>query len=149
MDVNFIGPETESQVAQADRDAAGRVRQEPGRGLLRRARQPVPRIPLLEQMQADGIPVIAFDSGVDSDIPITTAATDNVAAAALAADKMVELIGGAGKVGVIVHDQTSRTGIDRRDGFVNQVRRRTRTSRSSAPTTAVATSSSRPTWPRP
>ena len=71
--------------------------------------------------QAKGIPVIAFDSGVDSDIPITTAATDNVAAAALAADKMAELIGGAGKVGVIVHDQTSRTGIDRRDGFVNRM----------------------------
>jgi ribose transport system substrate-binding protein len=77
--------------------------------------------PLLEQMAADGIPVIAFDSGVDSDIPITTAATDNVAAAALAADKMAELIGGSGQVGVIVHDQTSRTGIDRSEGFVNRM----------------------------
>jgi ribose transport system substrate-binding protein len=34
---------------------------------------------------------------------------------------MAEAIGGTGKVGVIVHDQTSRTGIDRRDGFVNQM----------------------------
>jgi ribose transport system substrate-binding protein len=78
--------------------------------------------PLLEHMAADGIPVIAFDSGVDSDIPITTAATDNVAAAAMAADKMAELIGGAGKVGVIIHDQTSRTGIDRGDGFINRMK---------------------------
>src|SRR3990170_2268599 len=30
--------------------------------------------PLLEQAKADDIPVIAFDSGVDSDIPVTTAA---------------------------------------------------------------------------
>jgi ribose transport system substrate-binding protein len=35
---------------------------------------------------------------------------------------MAKLIGDAGKVAVIVHDQTSRTGIDRRDGFVNQVK---------------------------
>jgi ribose transport system substrate-binding protein len=40
---------------------------------------------------------------------------------ALAADKMAELIGGEGQVAVLVHDQTSRTGIDRRDGFVNSI----------------------------
>ena len=66
--------------------------------------------------------MIGFDSGVDSDIPVTTAATDNVAAAALAADKLAEAIGGSGKIGVIVHDQTSRTGIDRRDGFINEMK---------------------------
>jgi ribose transport system substrate-binding protein len=65
--------------------------------------------------------VVGFDSGVDSDIPVATAATDNIAAAALAADKMAELIGGEGQVAVLVHDQTSRTGIDRRDGFVNRI----------------------------
>ena len=78
----------------------------------------VAAIPLLEQMDADGIPVIAFDSGVDSDIPVTTAATDNAAAAALAADKMLEAVGEGAQVGVIVHDQTSRTGIDRTEGFI-------------------------------
>lgn len=77
--------------------------------------------PLLEKAQEAGIPVIGFDSGVDSDIPVTTAATDNIAAAALAADKMAELIGGEGEVAVIAHDQTSRTGIDRVDGFVNRI----------------------------
>jgi ribose transport system substrate-binding protein len=74
--------------------------------------------PLLEKAKEKGIPVVGFDSGVDSDIPVTTVTTDNIAAAGEAADKMAELIGDAGKVAVIVHDQTSRTGIDRRDGFV-------------------------------
>jgi len=78
--------------------------------------------PLLEKAKAAGIPVIGFDSGVDSDIPVTTATTDNVAAAALAADKMAELIGGEGEVAVIAHDQTSRTGIDRVAGFVDQIK---------------------------
>jgi ribose transport system substrate-binding protein len=81
-------------------------------------------IPLLQQAKAKKIPIIAFDSGVDSDIPVTTCATDNVAAAALAADKMAALIGGSGKVGVIIHDQTSRTGIDRGTGFLNQMKKK-------------------------
>src|SRR5690349_20579745 len=75
--------------------------------------------PLLAQAQEKKIPVIAFDSGVDSDVPVTTAATDNLAAAAEAAKHMSELIGGKGKVALIVHDQTSLTGKQRRDGFVN------------------------------
>ena len=97
-------------------------------------------IPLLKKAKAAKIPVIAFDSGVDSDIPVTTAATDNIAAAAAAADKMAELIGGTGEVAVIVHDQTSRTGIDRGNGFPTRSRRSTRTSRSSTSSTAPATS---------
>lgn len=75
--------------------------------------------PLLDQAQAAEIPVIAFDSGVESDIPITTASTDNEAAAAEAAMHMSELLGGEGKVAMVVHDQTSGSGIQRRDGFVN------------------------------
>ncbi len=73
---------------------------------------------LLDQAKAQNIPVVAFDSGVESDIPATTASTDNKAAAAEAAKHMSELLGGKGKVALVVHDQTSRSGIDRRDGFV-------------------------------
>lgn len=78
--------------------------------------------PLLEKAKAANIPVVGFDSGVDSDIPVTTVTTDNVKAAGEAADHMATLIGDAGKVAVIVHDQTSKTGQDRRDGFVNQMK---------------------------
>ena len=77
--------------------------------------------PLLQEAKEKGIPVIGFDSGVDSDVPVSTAATDNIAAAALAADKMAEFIGGEGEVAVIAHDQTSRTGIDRVAGFVDRI----------------------------
>lgn len=78
-------------------------------------------VPLLRKADEAGIITIAFDSGVASDIPITNASTDNLASAALAADKLVELIGGEGKVAVVSFDQTSQTGIERRDGFVEQV----------------------------
>jgi len=79
-------------------------------------------VPLLQQFKDAGIPVIAFDSGVASDIPITSASTDNLASAALAADKMAELIGGEGNIAIVSFDQTSQTGIERRDGFVNQIK---------------------------
>ena len=39
----------------------------------------------------------------------------------MAADKLAELIGGKGKVAVVSFDQTSQTGIERRDGFVDQM----------------------------
>lgn len=78
--------------------------------------------PYLEQAKAAGIPVVGFDSGVDSDIPVTTVSTDNTAAAGEAADQMAKAIGDAGKVAVIVHDQTSQTGQTRRDGFLARMK---------------------------
>ena len=120
VEVTFEGPDTEAQVdKQMDMLAAALAKKPAAIGFAALDSQAA--IPMLQQAKDAGIPVIAFDSGVDSDIPVTTATTDNLAAAALAADKMAELIGGAGKVALVVHDQTSRTGIDRRDGFVNQV----------------------------
>ena len=119
--VTFEGPESESQVdRQMDMLAAALSRNPDAIGFAALDSQAA--IPLLQQAKDANIPVIAFDSGVESDIPLATATTDNVAAAALAADKMAELIGDEGKVAVVAHDQTSRTGIDRVDGFVNRIK---------------------------
>ena len=119
MVANFVGTETESQVAKQIELLQAEYDKSP-QAVCFAALDSVAATPLLEQMDADGIPVIAFDSGVESDIPITTAATDNVAAAGLAAEKMLEMVGEGAQVGVIVHDQTSRTGIDRTEGFISK-----------------------------
>ena len=119
--VTFEGPDNESQVdKQIDMLAAALAKHPAAIGFAALDSQAA--IPLLKQAQEAKIPVIAFDSGVDSDIPVATAATDNLAAAALAADKLAALIGDAGPVAVVAHDQTSRTGVDRRDGFVNRMK---------------------------
>ena len=119
--VTFEGPDNETMVdKQIDMLAAALAKHPAALGFAALDSQAA--IPLLKQAQDAKIPVIAFDSGVDSDIPLATASTDNLAAAALAADKMAGLIGNKGKVAVVVHDQTSRTGIDRRDGFVNRIK---------------------------
>ena len=119
--ITFEGPETEAMIDKQIEMLQTAIDKKPA-AICFAALDSQAAIPLLEKAKAAGIPVIGFDSGVDSDIPLSTAATDNLAAASLAADKMAELIGGSGEVGVIVHDQTSRTGIDRRDGFVNQIK---------------------------
>jgi ribose transport system substrate-binding protein len=119
--ITFEGPETEAMVdKQIDMLSSALAKHPQAIGLA--ALDSKAAIPLLKKAQAAKIPVIAFDSGVDSDIPMTTATTDNKAAAALAADKMAQLVGDAGEVALIVHDQTSRTGIDRRDGFVERMK---------------------------
>ena len=123
VSVTFEGPESESMVDKQIEMLQAALDKHPSAiGLAALDSKAV--IPLLERARTDHIPVIGFDSGVDSDIPVTTAATNNVAAAALAADKLAALIGDQGEIAVIVHDQTSRTGIDRRDGFVNQIKRK-------------------------
>lgn len=117
----FIGPETEAMVDKQIEMLQTELDKNP-QAIVFAALDSKAAIPLLKKAQEAKIPVIAFDSGVDSDIPITTAATDNIAAAALIADKMAELIGGEGEVAVIAHDQTSRTGIDRVKGFTDRIK---------------------------
>jgi ribose transport system substrate-binding protein len=119
--ITFEGPETEAMVdKQIDMLSSALAKHPAAIGFA--ALDSKAAIPLLRKAQAAKIPIIAFDSGVDSDIPMTTATTDNKAAAGLAADKMAQLIGDAGEVALVVHDQTSRTGIDRRDGFLDRMK---------------------------
>jgi len=121
--ITFEGPENESMVDKQLDMLQTDLAKNPS-AICFAALDSKAAIPLLQEAKKRKIPIIGFDSGVDSDIPVTTAATDNVAAAALAADKMAQLIGGSGKVGVIIHDQTSRTGIDRGTGFLNQMKKK-------------------------
>lgn len=120
VEITFEGPDSESEVAQQiDMLQTAMDRNPDALGFAALDSQAA--APLMGEADSRGIPVIAFDSGVDSDVPLTTAATDNRAAAALAAEKMVELIGGEGQIALVVHDQTSVTGVERRDGFVEYV----------------------------
>ncbi|HKH08523.1 MAG TPA: ABC transporter substrate-binding protein [Agromyces sp.] len=120
VDITFEGPDTEADVDQQLQQLQTALDKGPD-AIGFAALDSQAADPYLQQAQDAGIPVIAFDSGVESDIPVTTAATDNKAAAAEAAKQMVELVGGSGKIALVVHDQTSVTGIDRRDGFVDYI----------------------------
>ncbi len=72
----------------------------------------------LVQASDNGVPIIGFDSGVDSELTLTSASTDDYAASAYAAGKMAEFLNYEGKIAVICHSETS---VNRRDGFVHAV----------------------------
>lgn len=68
------------------------------------------------------IPVITIDSGLDSDIPLSFIATDNVAAAMKAADALAELIGKKGKVACIPFIPGAATSNMRESGFLTGIK---------------------------
>lgn len=119
--ITFEGPNTEAEIdKQTDILNAAIAKQPQGLGFA--ALDSQAQIPALQKAADAGIPIVAFDSGVESDLPLTTCTTDNLNAAGAAADKMAEAIGGAGDIALEIHDQTSATGIGRRDGFVNRIK---------------------------
>jgi len=115
--ITFEGPATEAEVEAQMTMLTNALAKKPA-ALGFAALDSKAAAPVLQQFADAKIPVVAFDSGVDSDIPVTTAATDNKAAAGEAAKQMCKLVGTTGTVGVMIHDQTSKTGQDRRDGFI-------------------------------
>ncbi|MFV0429238.1 MAG: ABC transporter substrate-binding protein [Arachnia sp.] len=118
--VEFVGPENETQVTQQLDQLSTALQSDPA-AIGFAALDSEAAGPVLSEIEAAGIPLVAFDSGVDSDIPLTTVQTDNYAAAQEAAKHMVELTGGTGTVGMVCHDQTSETGKQRCAGFQDYI----------------------------
>lgn len=64
-----------------------------------------------------GIPVTIFDSGIESEYYTSFVATDNYEGGRLAGRSLAKLIGGKGKVGLILHAPGSASTMDRERGF--------------------------------
>lgn len=77
----------------------------------------------IERAAAAGIPVTVFDSNLDSKEYISYVATDNVEAGRMAARRLAELIGGEGKVGIVMHAPGSASTMDREKGFTEVMKR--------------------------
>ncbi|MGN5732966.1 ABC transporter substrate-binding protein [Arthrobacter psychrochitiniphilus] len=121
VEISFEGPDKETNVQQQMDQLNNAMAKNP-QALALAALDSKAAEGVLQDAKAKNIPVIAFDSGVDSDIPLATASTDNKAAAAEAAKHMAELLGNKGEVGIIGHSQTATSGTDRRDGFVDYMK---------------------------
>jgi ribose transport system substrate-binding protein len=119
--VSYEGPQDETKVADQLDMLTVAVGRNPS-AIVFAALDTKAATSVLQQAQAKNIPIIGLDSGVANDIPVTTAQTDNLAAAAVAADHMAALIGGSGNIAIVAHDQVSQTAIQRRDGFVNEIK---------------------------
>ncbi len=120
VEITFEGTEEERQVEEQLAILEAALDRNPS-AIILSAVDSRAATPFIERANLLGISVIGFDSGVVSPIVRTTVATDNYSAAALAGNKMAELLDGVGKVAIIVQDETSRVGIDRRDGFIDTI----------------------------
>ncbi|MDZ7263279.1 MAG: ABC transporter substrate-binding protein, partial [candidate division KSB1 bacterium] len=80
-------------------------------------------LPVLERAHSRKIPIITIDSGVDSDLPLSFIATDNIAAARKAAQTLAQLIGAKGKVACIPFVPGAATSIMREQGFVDEIKK--------------------------
>jgi ribose transport system substrate-binding protein len=127
--VNFVGPAAETMIDQQLQMLDDAVAKKPD-AIGYAALGTTESVSHLAAAHKAGIPVYMFDTaakctgalGADSDCALGVAYTNSKAAGKLAADKMNALLKGKGTVFVLGHSQTNQTGLDRRDGFVNEIK---------------------------
>lgn len=120
--VTFEGPASETEVDSQLQMFQAAIDKKPD-AIGYAALDPEACIPLMEAAQAAEIPVVEFDAGCNSEYPLSIAKTDSLAAGALAATHMAELIGDKGEVAIVGHSQINSTGVERRDGFVDEIKK--------------------------
>src|SRR5690606_2283636 len=68
------------------------------------------------------VPVVIFDSALNSDDQVSFVATDNRAAGKLAGEQMLQLLGGKGNVVVLRYQEGSASTHEREEGFLEAVK---------------------------
>jgi ribose transport system substrate-binding protein len=119
--ITFEGPAAETEIqGQLQMLQAAIDRKPDAIGFA--ALDPKACVPLMDAAKAAGIPVVQFDAGCDSQYPSNISKTDSMVAGALAATHMAKLMGDKGEIGIVSHSQINSTGVERRDGFVNEIK---------------------------
>jgi ribose transport system substrate-binding protein len=79
------------------------------------------RVPV-QNAQRSGIPVLIFDSRLKDVDTVSFVATDNYLAGELAGEKMIELLGGEGRVILLRYQEGSASTYEREEGFLEALR---------------------------
>jgi ribose transport system substrate-binding protein len=72
---------------------------------------------VVQRAATEGIPVIIFDSGIDTDQFVAQVATDNYHAGEMGAERLAKLLGGKGKVAMLANMPGSASTVARETGF--------------------------------
>jgi ribose transport system substrate-binding protein len=80
-------------------------------------------VPGVDRAVAAGIPVVVFDSGLESDTYMTFLATNNNEGGALAARELARRINNAGPVALLMHTPGSQSTMDREQGFEETIQK--------------------------
>lgn len=127
---NFVGPKSETDVAEQVEQIKNAINKKPD-AICLAALDTTASLDPINQAMAAGIPIVGFDSGVP-DAPegavVANAATDNYAAGSMAADEMYELIkdkitdpADTVRIGVISQEANSQSIVDRTQGFLDRM----------------------------
>ncbi len=80
-------------------------------------------VSVVERAAKESIPVVIFDSGIDTESYVSLVATDNYAAGQLAATRMGEILGGKGKVIVVAVQPGGASTMAREQGFEDGIKK--------------------------
>jgi ribose transport system substrate-binding protein len=80
-------------------------------------------VSVVERATAEGIPVIIFDSGIDTDKFVAQVATDNYHAGEMGAERLAKLLGGKGKVAILANMPGSASTVARESGFEDSMKK--------------------------
>lgn len=118
-DIEVIGPEKETDIDEQIAMMEAAVARKPD-AIVLAATDFNRLVPAARQAGDAGIPLIMADSGINSDVPKSFIATDNVAAGEKIGGLMAEeLAGRGGKVAIISYVQWTATQLDRERGVRN------------------------------
>ncbi len=119
----IVGPRFERDVDQQIEILAGVVEQRPDAILL--AASDFNRlVPCVERARERGITVVTLDSALNSDIPVSFVATDNVAAGVEAGTEIDRLVPNDLQIAIVSHIQGVATAIDREAGVLQALAHR-------------------------
>lgn len=96
-----------------------------GQGISGIVLAPLDRTALVAPVQlavSAKIPVVIIDSGLASDLPASTVATDNRAGGKLGGKRLGEILGGKGKVILLRYQEGSASTADREAGFLDAMK---------------------------
>ena len=116
IEINWIGPEKETEVVKQ----INLIEDQIGAGvnaIVMAACDQDALVDVIKKALDKKIPVVTIDSGVNSDLPHSFIATDNVAGAVTAARELAKLIGAEGEVGLIPFVKGAGTSEQREEGF--------------------------------
>jgi len=120
--ITFEGPAAETEIQGQLQMLQAAIDRKPD-AIGYAALDPKACVPLMDAAKAANIPVVQFDAGCDSPYPSNISKTDSLVAGGLAATHMAELMGDKGEIGIVSHSQINSTGVERRDGFVNEMKK--------------------------
>ena len=80
-------------------------------------------VSVVERAAKANIPVVIFDSGIDTESYVSMVATDNYAAGQMAADRMGEILGGKGTVVVVAVQPGGASTMAREQGFEDGIKK--------------------------